>query len=40
VLIIVDVHTLKKGQEKATIAVKVADNLADVYVVAHKAYYH
>ena len=28
------------GQEKAVIAVKVADNLVDVYIIEEKAYYH
>ena len=40
VLVIVDVHPLKKGQEKAVIAVKVADNLVDVYIIEKKAFYH
>jgi len=40
VLVIVDVHPLKKGQEKAVIAVKLADNLVDVYVIEGKAFYH
>ena len=40
VLVIVDVYTLKKGQERAVIAVKVADNLIDVYVIEGKAFYH
>ena len=40
VLVIVDVHPLKKGQEKAVIAVKVADNLVDVYIIDEKAFYH
>ena len=40
VLVIVDVHPLKKGQEKAVIAVKVADNLIDVYVIEEKAFYY
>lgn len=40
VLVIVDVHPLKKGQEKAVIAVKVADNLIDVYVIEGRAFYH
>ena len=40
VLVIVDVHPLKKGQEKSVIAVKVADNLIDVYVIEEKAFYY
>ena len=40
VLVIVDVHPLKKGHEKAVIAVKVADNLADVYVIEGRAFYY
>ena len=40
VVVIVDVHPLKKGQEKAVIAVKVAENLIDVYVIEGKAFYH
>jgi hypothetical protein len=40
VLVIVDVHPLKKGQEKAVIAVKIADNLVDVYIIEKKAFYH
>jgi len=40
VLVIVDVHPLKKGQEKSVIAVKMADNLVDVYIVEDKAFYH
>ena len=40
VLVIVDVHPLKKGQEKAVIAVKVAENLIDVYIIDKKAIYH
>ncbi len=40
VLVIVDVHPLRKGQEKAVIAIKVADNLIDVYIVEEKAFYH
>ena len=40
VLVIVDVHPLKKGQEKAVIAVKVAENLVDVYVIEGKAFYY
>ena len=36
----VDVHPLKKGQEKAVIAVKVADNLVDVYIIEAKAFCH
>ena len=40
VLVIVDVRPLKKGQEKAVIAVKVAENLVDVYVIEEKAFYH
>ena len=40
VLVIVGVHPLKKGQEKAVIAVKVAGNLIDVYIIEEKAFYH
>ncbi len=40
VIVIVDVHPLKKGQEKAVIAVKLAENLVDVYVIEKKAFYH
>ena len=40
VLVIVDVHPLLKGQEKAVIAVKVSDNLIDVYIIEDKAFYH
>ena len=40
VLVIVDVYHLKKGQEKAVIAIKVADNLIDVYIIEGKAFYH
>ena len=40
VLVIVDVPPLKEGQEKAVIAVKVAENLVDVYIVEGKAFYH
>ena len=40
VLVIVDVHPLKKGQEKAVIAVKVAENLVDVYIIGEKAFYY
>ena len=40
ILVIVDVHPLKKGQEKAVIAVKMADNLIDVYIIDEKAFYY
>ena len=40
VSVIVGVRPLKKGQEKAVIAVKVAENLVDVYVIEEKAFYH
>ncbi len=40
VIVLVDVHPLKKGQEKAVIAVKVAENLIDVYIVEGKAFYY
>ena len=40
VLVTVDVHPLKKGQEKPVIAVKIADNLVDVYIIESKAFYH
>jgi hypothetical protein len=39
-VLVEDVHPLKKGQERAVIAVKVAVNLVDVYVIDHKAYHH
>jgi len=40
VLVIIDVPPLKKGQEKADIAVKIAENLVDVYVIEERAFYH
>lgn len=40
VLVIVDVHTLKKGSVKAVKAVKMSIELIDVYVIESKAYYH
>jgi hypothetical protein len=40
VVVIVDVRPLKKGQEKAVIAVKVSENLIDVYIIEKKAFYH
>ncbi len=40
VLVIVDVHPLKKGQEKAVIAVKVAENLVDVYIIKDRAFHY
>lgn len=40
VLVIVDVYPLRKGQEKSVVAVKVADNLIDVYVIEGKAFYY
>ena len=40
VLVIIDVYPLRKGQEKAIIAVKLADNLIDVYVIEEKAFYY
>ena len=40
VLVIIDVPPLKKGQEKAVIAVKIAENLVDVYIIEEKAFYH
>ncbi len=40
VLVILDVYPLRKGQEKAVIAVKVSDNLVDVYVIEDRAFYH
>ncbi len=40
VLVIVGVPPLRKGQEKVVIAVKVAVNLVDVYVIEEKAFYH
>jgi len=30
----------KKGQEKAVIAVKVAENLVDVYIIKDRAFYY
>ena len=39
-VLVVDVHPLKKGQEKAVIAVKVADNLIDVYIIKDRAFYY
>jgi len=39
VIVIVDVYPLKKGQEKAVIAVKVAENLVDVYIIDGKGFY-
>ena len=35
-----DASSLKKGQEKAAIAVKITDNLIDVYVIEERAFYH
>ena len=40
IIAIVDVQPLKKGQERAVIAVKVAENLIDVYIIEEKAFYH
>lgn len=40
VIVIVDVPPLIKGQEKAVIAVKLAENLIDVYIIEEKAFYH
>lgn len=40
VLVVVDVHTLKKGSVKAVKAVKMSIELIDVYVIESKAYYH
>ena len=40
VLVIVDVPPLKRDQEKAVIAVKVAENLVDVYIIDSRAFYH
>jgi len=40
VLVIVDVPPLKKGQEKIVIAVKVAENLVDVYIIKDRAFYY
>ena len=40
VSVVVDVPPLMKGQEKAVIAVKVAENLVDVYIIEDKAFYH
>jgi len=36
--LIVDIDLLKKGQEKAVIAVKLADNLVDVYIIEERAF--
>jgi len=38
--VIVDVPPLKRDQEKAVIAVKVAENLVDVYIIDSRAFYH
>ena len=40
VLVIIDVPPLKKGQEKAVIAVKIAENLVDAYIIENKAFYY
>ena len=40
VLVIVDVYPLKKGQEKAVIPVKMANELIDVYIINGKGFYH
>ena len=40
VIVIVDVSPLKKGQEKIVIAVKVAENLVDVYIIKDRAFYY
>lgn len=40
VLVVVDVHILKKGSVKAVKAVKMSLELIDVYIIESKAYYH
>ena len=40
VLVIVDVPPLMKGQEKAVIAVKLTEDLIDVYIIEGNAFYH
>ena len=40
VLVIVGVPPLKEGQVKAVIAVKISQDLVDVYIIEAKAYYH
>jgi len=40
VIVIRDVHLLKAGDIKAVIAVKIAPNLVDVYIIESKAYYY
>ena len=40
VIVIVDVPPLKKGQEKAVIAVKVSENLIDIYIIEGKGFYY
>ena len=40
VLLIRSVHPLYEGQEKVAIAVKIADDLVDVYIIDEKTYYH
>ena len=35
-----DVHSLKEGQTKAVIAVKIAPDLIDIYVIESKAFYY
>jgi len=40
VIVIQDVHFLKAGDIKAVIAVKIAPDLVDVYIIEAKAYYH
>ena len=39
-MIIVIVAPLKKGQEKAVIAVKVSENLIDIYIIEGKGFYY
>ena len=40
VLVVVDVHILKKGSVKTVKAVKMSLELIDVYIIESKAYYH
>ena len=40
VIVIVDVPPLTKGQERAVIAVKLVENLVDVYIIEGRAFYH
>jgi hypothetical protein len=40
VIVVRIVHLLREGQIKAVIAVKIAPDLVDVYIIEAKAYYH